>query len=199
MHDDGESKLRLHDLRGSWICWAGKKDNRESDRRLGPITRTTGEWGSTKIEEANLPISKFEQRQSNGGNSNGSCRVTLVHEPSKRFGFVEEMARQKQREYPNAIYHVINRGNYRSDVFGTVGAAEAFVKVLAEATDRFGWKLGAYVVMTNHFHFAVQTSEPNSSVGMQWLSVTFAARSNRLRQETGHFFSAVREGEAVTF
>ncbi len=98
------------------------------------------------------------------------------------------MARPRRREYANAIYHVINRGNYRSDIFGSVGAAQAFVSVLEEATTRFGWTLGAYVVMRNHYHLAVQTPEPNLSIGMQWLQVTFATRFNRLRDERGHLF-----------
>ena len=34
------------------------------------------------------------------------------------------MARKLRIQYEGAIYHVINRGNYRRDVFGTVGAAQ---------------------------------------------------------------------------
>ncbi len=98
------------------------------------------------------------------------------------------MARQPRIEYPGAIYHVINRGNYRRDVFGTVGAAKAFVDTLAETVKRYEWELGAYVVMRNHFHLAVRTPQPNLSAGMQWLQVTFASRFNRLRSEQGHLF-----------
>lgn len=98
------------------------------------------------------------------------------------------MARPLRREFPNAIYHVINRGNYRSDIFGTPGAAAAFVTALREATERFHWDLGAYVIMRNHFHLALRTPEPNLSVGMQWLQVTFASRFNRLREEQGRLF-----------
>ena len=44
------------------------------------------------------------------------------------------MARKLRIAYPCALYHVINRGNYRRDVFETTGAAEAFLRVLAKAT-----------------------------------------------------------------
>jgi hypothetical protein len=37
----------------------------------------------------------------------------------------------------------INRGNYRKDLFESVGSAEAFLKVLGQGTPRFGWKLHA--------------------------------------------------------
>ena len=36
------------------------------------------------------------------------------------------MSRKLRIEYADAMYHVINRGNYRGDVFRTDGAKEAF-------------------------------------------------------------------------
>ena len=98
------------------------------------------------------------------------------------------MARRLRIQYPGAIYHVLNRGNYKSDVFEDPGAATAFVSTLEEAVDRYGWRLGAYVVMRNHYHLAVQTPEPNLAAGMHWLQATFATRFNRLRSEMGHVF-----------
>jgi putative transposase len=98
------------------------------------------------------------------------------------------MARNLRIEYEGALYHVINRGNYRRDVFESAGAAEAFVTALAEATQRFGWRVHAYVVMRNHYHVAVETPQPNLSEGMHWLQSTLAIRFNRLRQERGHLF-----------
>lgn len=91
-------------------------------------------------------------------------------------------------EYPGAIYHVINRGNYRRDVFETAGAAQAFVEVMEEAVGRHGWRLQAYVLMTNHFHLVMETPEPNLTTGMHWLLSTVATRFNRFRQERGHLF-----------
>jgi REP element-mobilizing transposase RayT len=98
------------------------------------------------------------------------------------------MPRPPRIEYPGAIYHVINRGNYRWDVFGSPGAAKAFLKVVEETVKRFGWELGAFVVMRNHFHLAVRTPEPNLSAGMHWLQTTFATRFNRIRHANGHLF-----------
>ncbi|WP_221032841.1 transposase [Actomonas aquatica] len=83
---------------------------------------------------------------------------------------------------------MINRGNYRWDVFGSAGAAQRFVETLEEAVQRYEWELGAYVVMRNHYHLAVRTPVPNLSAGMHWLQATFAARFNRLRGENGHLF-----------
>lgn len=98
------------------------------------------------------------------------------------------MARKLRIEFPGALYHVINRGNYRQDVFTSVGAAEAFVRALVEATTLHGWRVHAYVIMRNHYHLALETPQPNLGVGMQWLQSTLATRFNRFRQERGHLF-----------
>jgi REP element-mobilizing transposase RayT len=98
------------------------------------------------------------------------------------------MARTARLEYPGACYHVINRGNYRRDLFGGEGAAAAFERVLAETCERFGWRVHAYVIMRNHYHLALETPEPNLSQGMKWLQGTWVARFNRLRGQTGRPF-----------
>ncbi len=98
------------------------------------------------------------------------------------------MARKLRIQYEGAIYHVINRGNYRRDVFGTVGAAQAFEQVVLEACALHGWRLHAFVVMGNHYHLAVATPRANLVEGMHWLQSTFATRFNRLRQARGHLF-----------
>jgi len=83
---------------------------------------------------------------------------------------------------------VINRGNYRRDLFAEEGAAESFEGCLFEAVERSGWRLHAFVIMRNHFHLAVETPEPNLSEGMRWLQATWAARFNRFHGEVGRPF-----------
>jgi putative transposase len=98
------------------------------------------------------------------------------------------MARKIRLEYAGACYHVINRGNYRRDLFAADGTAESFRACLFEAATRFGWRLHAFVIMRNHFHLAVETPEPNLSEGMRWLQGTWAMRFNRFRGVTGRPF-----------
>lgn len=98
------------------------------------------------------------------------------------------MPRKLRLEFPGACYHVINRGNYRADIFATKGARAAFEACLFEACERSGWLLHAFVIMRNHYHLAVETPDPNLVTGMHWLQATFANRFNRLRGESGHLF-----------
>ena len=98
------------------------------------------------------------------------------------------MARKLRLEFPGACYHVINRGNYRAQVFATEQTRAAFEACVWEACEKSGWLLHAFVVMNNHYHLALETPEGNLVAGMQWLQATFANRFNRLRGERGHLF-----------
>lgn len=98
------------------------------------------------------------------------------------------MARKLRIQFPGAIYHLINRGNYRRDLFFSVGEAQAFLDAVREAQAMMGWRVHAYALMRNHYHLAVETPEPNLVSGMHWLQTTWATRFNRFRQERGHLF-----------
>ena len=98
------------------------------------------------------------------------------------------MARPLRIEYPGACYHVINRGNYRRNLFADKGASEAFERTLGEAAVRYGWRVHAYVIMRNHFHLAVELTEPNLSEGMKWLQGTWIRRYNSFRRLIGRPF-----------
>lgn len=98
------------------------------------------------------------------------------------------MARKLRIQFAGALYHVINRGNYRRDLFGTVGAKRAFETTLWEACTAYGWRLHAHVIMSNHYHLALETPQADLVEGMHWLQGTFATRFNRFRKERGHLF-----------
>ena len=44
-----------------------------------------------------------------------------------------------------------------------------------ETAERYQWVVHAYVIMRNHFHLAVETPEPNLSVGMKFLQGTWGS------------------------
>jgi putative transposase len=98
------------------------------------------------------------------------------------------MARKLRIQYEGALYHVINRGNYRRDLFETAGAAKVFEELLWKGCEMHRWRVHAHVVMRNHFHLALETPEANLVEGMHWLLGTFATRFNRFREERGHLF-----------
>jgi putative transposase len=86
------------------------------------------------------------------------------------------------------VYHVLNRGNYRADVFRGEKTKHAFLQCLDEACQRTGWYVHAWCLMSNHYHLAISTPRANLVEGMRWMQGTFAIRFNLLRRERGHLF-----------
>ena len=99
------------------------------------------------------------------------------------------MARKLRVQYPGAVYHVINRGDRREDIFQDDHDRTRFLETVAEACAKTDWQVHAYCLMRNHFHLVVETPQPNLVSGMQWLLGTYTSRFNRRHQEFGHLFS----------
>ena len=98
------------------------------------------------------------------------------------------MARKARLAVAGGVYHVINRGNYRSDIFRDERTRAAFLKCLDQTCGKTGWQVYGWCVMSNHYHLAIETPWPNLVEGMRWLQSTFSMRFNRLRKEHGHLF-----------
>ena len=54
------------------------------------------------------------------------------------------------------IYHVINRGNNRQNVFRKRADFTAFLVALAELKERKPFKLYGYCLLNNHFHLLLR-------------------------------------------
>ena len=75
------------------------------------------------------------------------------------------MSRKLRFEYPGALYHIINRGNYRSWIFESEGARKSFEKPLFEACDYAGWKLHAFAKEARELVWAKRWKECMSILG----------------------------------
>ena len=98
------------------------------------------------------------------------------------------MSRPLRIEYPGALFHITARGNERRLIFRDDSDRHRFIRCLAEAVDRFGWILTAYVLMPNHFHLVLELTKTTLSRGMQWLNGTYAQAFNRRHDRVGHLF-----------
>jgi len=98
------------------------------------------------------------------------------------------MARKPRIEYAGAVYHVMSRGDRKNIIFRDEGDRKRFIDTLAEACERQGWIVHAYVLMDNHYHLLLETPEPNLVVGMKWLQGTYTQRFNSRYKEWGHLF-----------
>jgi len=99
------------------------------------------------------------------------------------------MPRALRIEYPDAIYHVMSRGDHREPIFGDDADRKRFVETLGEACAKTDWQVHAYCLMGNHFHLVMETPNANLVAGMRWLLSTYTARFNRRHKLFGHLFS----------
>jgi REP element-mobilizing transposase RayT len=82
----------------------------------------------------------------------------------------------------------MNRGDRRERIFMDHADRQRFVETLGEVCAKTGWQVHAYVLMPNHFHWVVETPQPNLVAGMKWLLGTDTSRFNRRHKLFGHLF-----------
>jgi putative transposase len=86
-------------------------------------------------------------------------------------------------------YHVLNRGNARSEVFHKPDDYQAFLQIMAEASLRIPMRILAYCLMPNHFHFALWPRDDGDlSRWMHWLMTTHVGRYLRHHHSSGHIW-----------
>jgi len=87
------------------------------------------------------------------------------------------------------MYHVMNRGDRRELIFIDDADRQRFVETLSEVCTKTSWQVHAYVLMPNHFHWVVETPQPNLVAEVRWLLGTYTSRFNRRHKLFGHLFS----------
>ena len=79
------------------------------------------------------------------------------------------MARPLRHTYKNAIYHIINRGSRRENIFTCDGDKENFLSRLHVLKEEFNIVFYSYCLMDNHFHLLLRTPDANISEAMRIL------------------------------
>jgi len=98
------------------------------------------------------------------------------------------MPRPTRIKYPNAFYHVMNRGRGRQDIFHNPQYFSSFLNCLLEANQKFGAIIHAYCLMTNHYHLILETPNANLSSVMRYINGVYTQRYNRLKKTDGSLF-----------
>jgi REP element-mobilizing transposase RayT len=91
------------------------------------------------------------------------------------------MARKIRIEFPGAAYQL--RAIYEDALDRKV-----WLETLGEACEKTGWRIHAWVMMSNHYHLLLETPEANLVAGMKWLQGTYTQRYNSRHELFGHLF-----------
>jgi len=98
------------------------------------------------------------------------------------------MARSIRLEYEGAYYHVMARGNRQEKIFLDDDDRRYFLKTLGDICEMTGWRVHAWVLMSNHYHLFIQTPEANLVAGMKWFQNTYTRRFNVRHKAWGRLF-----------
>jgi putative transposase len=96
-------------------------------------------------------------------------------------------ARLAPNEY---IYHVLTRGNNRSDVFKDEGDYRKYLEMLKRYKERYKFKLYHYALMRNHVHLVLETTEKGGGLSqiMKGINLSYAQHFKNRYRHTGHFW-----------
>lgn len=98
------------------------------------------------------------------------------------------MGRERRIEFNGAIYHVIQRGNNREYIFNEEIDKGYFIKLIKEAKEGLGFKIYAYILMDNHYHFLMQTFGKPLSKIMHQINNSYSKYYNYKYGHCGHVF-----------
>ena len=82
----------------------------------------------------------------------------------------------------------MSRGSRGDIIYRDDHDRRRFLDTLGETVKRTGWRVHAYVLMSNHYHLLTTTPEANLSDGMRWFQGTYGRRYNNRHQLNGHVF-----------
>ena len=98
------------------------------------------------------------------------------------------MARPLRIEYPDAWYHVMNRGTQARDIFVDDADRYGFLRLLSQPRQRHHIEIHAYALMGTHFHLLVRTPLANLSKAMQQIGSSYAQGFNHRQRTEGPVF-----------
>ncbi len=85
-------------------------------------------------------------------------------------------------------YHIVNRGVEQRVIFLDDEDFEMFLSLLCSGCQLYGVKTHAYVMMSNHYHLLIETTQENLSRFMKHLNASYAIYFNKKYKRSGHLW-----------
>lgn len=95
------------------------------------------------------------------------------------------------------IYHVIQRGNEKKNIFRNNCDRYKYIEVLIKAKEKYNFLVHGYCLMDNHIHILLDTNGKDMSKIMQSISVSYAIYFNKTYDRCGHLFQDRFRSEQV--
>jgi REP element-mobilizing transposase RayT len=107
------------------------------------------------------------------------------------------MPRQARVKGEYCIYHIIQRGNERKDIFFSDKDRERYLEIVRRMKDRYNFVMYAYCLMTNHTHLLINDNGNDISKIIQSINISYVQYINRCYRRCGHLFQDRFKSEIV--
>jgi len=88
------------------------------------------------------------------------------------------------------VYHILTRGNNRKDVFKDKKDYKKYMEILQRYKEKYRFRLCHYVLMRNHVHLVLETTEIGSKLSeiMKGINLSYAQHYKNRYRHIGHFW-----------
>ncbi len=98
------------------------------------------------------------------------------------------MTRKRRQWFPGAMYHIVCRGNRKTDLFLERRDYMKYLSLLDNAFHYSNFYLHAFCLMTNHLHLLIGTKEDPPGKVMHSVNTMYASYFNKKYELSGHVF-----------
>lgn len=98
------------------------------------------------------------------------------------------MARPYRLQAEGCLYHITSRGNGRKKIYQSDRDYQQFIGYVKKAKEKFKFYLYAYVLMSNHYHLLLETTQANLSRIMHYINSAYTTYHNIKHKQSGHLF-----------
>lgn len=99
------------------------------------------------------------------------------------------MPRRARVVFEGVVHHITQRGNYRQNVFEDDSDKRKYVEFIREYSEKYGMKIYAYCLMSNHVHFiAAPVKEDSLAMTFKYSNMRYSSYFNRKNRRSGHLW-----------
>ncbi len=107
------------------------------------------------------------------------------------------MVSKSRTKYPNVCYHIYSRGVDQRTIFQDDLDFKKFLNIFSDVYFKRNFKVHAYCLMNNHYHFCIETPEQNIGDIMRDINSKYVLYFNQKYQRKGRLFEGPYNDKVV--
>lgn len=125
-------------------------------------------------------------------------RPSLALQGEKYHRKVSDMPRQARIREENSIYHIIQRGNEKKNIFSLDDDKSKFLDILQKMKEKYNFLIYGYCIMDNYVHLIINDNDNDISKLMKSINISYAFYYNHVYDRCGHLFQDRFKSQLIT-